>query len=285
MLGGGGIAGLAWEAGVLAGLAEAGVDLGAAERVIGTSAGAILGAQLAGGVAPAEIRGRQATPAPLVPGEAPSLDVAKLGEILTLWAGADALDPPTCAKLGALALDATAVAQERLVEGVAALLDGIEWPPGLAVTAVDAHSGAFELFGAEHGLPLAPAVAASCAVPGFFEPVAIADRRYIDGGARSGTSADVLVEPEPPRHALVIAPLSVPGAPGLGAQMARCMESELASLRAAGADVVAIAPDAADLDAIGPNAMDASRRAPALEAGVARGRREAGAAHLAPWRR
>src|SRR3954453_19023747 len=50
VLGGGGITGIAWEIGVLAGLAQAGVDLGSADLVVGTSAGSVVGAQLRGGV-------------------------------------------------------------------------------------------------------------------------------------------------------------------------------------------------------------------------------------------
>ncbi|MFM8861747.1 MAG: patatin-like phospholipase family protein, partial [Acidimicrobiia bacterium] len=46
VLGGGGVAGIAWEIGVLDALARAGVDLTAADRIVGTSAGAAVGAQL-----------------------------------------------------------------------------------------------------------------------------------------------------------------------------------------------------------------------------------------------
>src|SRR5215217_8191099 len=54
VLGGGGPVGVAWEVGLLAGLADAGVDLADADRIIGTSAGSIVGARLALGEAPAE---------------------------------------------------------------------------------------------------------------------------------------------------------------------------------------------------------------------------------------
>jgi len=47
VLGGGGITGIAWELGLLAGLAEAGVDLLSADLIIGTSAGSVVGAQIA----------------------------------------------------------------------------------------------------------------------------------------------------------------------------------------------------------------------------------------------
>ena len=55
VLGGGGPVGVAWEAGLLAGLAEAGVDLSDADRIVGTSAGSIVGARLARGDAPADL--------------------------------------------------------------------------------------------------------------------------------------------------------------------------------------------------------------------------------------
>src|SRR5687767_6612029 len=51
VLGGGGITGIAWETGLLFGLAEAGVDLTTADRVVGTSAGSIVGAQITAGIA------------------------------------------------------------------------------------------------------------------------------------------------------------------------------------------------------------------------------------------
>ena len=40
---------------------------------------------------------------------------------------------------------------------------------------------------------LADAVAASCAVPGYYKPVQIAGRQYIDGGMRSFANADLLL--------------------------------------------------------------------------------------------
>ena len=50
VLGGGGLAGIAWEVGVLVGLAEGGVDLSLADRVVGTSAGSVVGTLLTTGV-------------------------------------------------------------------------------------------------------------------------------------------------------------------------------------------------------------------------------------------
>ena len=39
---------------------------------------------------------------------------------------------------------------------------------------------------------LADAVAASCAIPGFYYPVEIGGRRYVDGGIRSTSNLDML---------------------------------------------------------------------------------------------
>src|SRR5439155_940596 len=50
VLGGGGVTGVAWEFGILTGLAEAGVDLTTADLVVGTSAGAVVAVPAASGV-------------------------------------------------------------------------------------------------------------------------------------------------------------------------------------------------------------------------------------------
>src|SRR4051794_32296244 len=63
VLGGGGITGIAWEIGLLAGLAEAGTDLSGADLVVGTSAGSVVGALLTGGADLADLYERQLAPA------------------------------------------------------------------------------------------------------------------------------------------------------------------------------------------------------------------------------
>ena len=44
VLGGGGVAGVAWHTGLLLGLADEGIDLTSADRIVGTSAGATVAA-------------------------------------------------------------------------------------------------------------------------------------------------------------------------------------------------------------------------------------------------
>src|SRR4051794_36505838 len=63
VLGGGGVTGVAWETGIVAGLAAAGVDLTRADLVVGTSAGAVVGAQLTSGMAVEDLYQRQLKPA------------------------------------------------------------------------------------------------------------------------------------------------------------------------------------------------------------------------------
>ena len=62
VLGGGGITGIAWEIGLLAGLADAGVDLSSADLVVGTSAGSVVGAQLTSGADVEMLYARQLEP-------------------------------------------------------------------------------------------------------------------------------------------------------------------------------------------------------------------------------
>ena len=66
--------------------------------------------------------------------------------------------------------------------------------PGLWAVAMDYGSGRRVVFG-RAGAPaaeLADAVAASCAIPGFYRSVRIGGRRYVDGGVRSTSNLDAL---------------------------------------------------------------------------------------------
>ena len=62
VLGGGGLAGVAWETGVLHALTERGLDVTTAERIVGTSAGATVAAQLGSRTPIAELFARQVMP-------------------------------------------------------------------------------------------------------------------------------------------------------------------------------------------------------------------------------
>jgi len=62
VLGGGGITGIAWELGLLTGLADAGLDLTDADLVVGTSAGSVVGAQVTSNTPLRELYDRQLEP-------------------------------------------------------------------------------------------------------------------------------------------------------------------------------------------------------------------------------
>jgi NTE family protein len=95
--------------------------------------------------------------------------------------------------------------------------------------------------------------------------VTIDGERYMDGGVRSGTNADLAAEADRIVVLAPLAPVRMRGAP----------TAELDALRQRSA-VVLLAPDAAVLAALGPNVLDATRWEPAIEAAIEQGRRLAG---------
>jgi len=118
----------------------------------------------------------------------------------------ETLGPEQARELGKLALAASTPPEERSVAWFARELGATRWPAVLRVSAVDAESGELRIFDAASGVPLERAVAASCCVPGIFAPVSIEGRRYIDGGVRSGTHADLALA-SGARHVLVMTPM------------------------------------------------------------------------------
>lgn len=193
VLGGGGVAGIAWETGVLAGLAEAGVHVTRANHVIGTSAGAAVAYQLASGLPLAELFQRQADPALQNPELTPT--GMTVGELLEYWGKllAEFTDRTELRKqAGRLALSAETVSPAARREVIEGRLPVHAWPEwSLALVAVDTDSGEPRLFDRASGVGLVDAVAASCAVPGIWPAVTIDGARYMDGGIRSSNNADL----------------------------------------------------------------------------------------------
>jgi NTE family protein len=189
--------------------------------------------------------------------------------VFSTWLASSEMTPERCAEIGTLARKARTMAEETFVAMIAASHAVSEWPERLVVTAVDVESGEFTSHDAASGAPLQRAVAASCAVPGLFPTVGIGARRYMDGGVRSGTSADLLLAIEP-QQALVIAPMCK--AQGrMGALAERLMWAEIARLRAAGTQVCAVIPEAEELAAFGGNLMNVAAAPAVFEAGHKRG--------------
>jgi NTE family protein len=257
VLGGGGITGVAWEWGVIAGLARAGVDLSGADLVIGTSAGSVVGAQVASGL---DVEQRYAAQL-----EPPDGEVAAALGPGTMLRYAMAMVGPQAprkvrARIGRMALRAKTGPESERVRVIETRLPVREWPERpLLITAVDAESGEFTAFDRDAGVSMVLAVAASCAVPGVWPPVTINGRRYVDGGMRSSTNADLAAGYE---RVLVLSPLIR----GLG-QMTP-VATQVEALRAR-SRVELVSPDRAALQAIGRNVLDPARRAASAKAGMA----------------
>ena len=263
VLGGGGVVGLAWETGLLAGLAEAGCGLGGADEVIGTSAGSITGTWLAEGRDfAALVRDQQkgVGAIPVEPAAEPAIPDERrrhLAEMFATWSAIESYEPKHGRELGRIAHASPTGPEEEWIASIGRQLGSTEWPAALRVTAVETGSGELRVFERSSGVPLVHAVAASCTVPAFFSPVRIGGRPHIDGGIASGTHADLALARRPDR-VLVIAPFDR-RSPGIGTVMERQRDEELARLRDAGVEVALIAPSDEAFVAMGPNFMDASR--------------------------
>ncbi|MEW9550062.1 patatin-like phospholipase family protein [Nonomuraea sp. NPDC050783] len=255
VLGGGGVAGIAWTTGVLAALADSGVDVTDADRVVGTSAGSAVAAQVTSGLPLADLLARQTDPARQTPELASGVDMAEL------WARLQAAyesspDPAEQRRrVGELALAAATVTEAERRAVIEARLPVHEWPErDLVITAVDARTGEPRLFTPGSGVGLVDAVAASCAVPGVWPCVRIGGVPYMDGGVRSSTNADLAEGFDP---VLVIAPMPDLGRP---------------SWSALGGTVEVIGPDEASLAAFGADPLSPESRTPSARAGYAQGR-------------
>ncbi|WP_329057864.1 patatin-like phospholipase family protein [Amycolatopsis sp. NBC_01480] len=280
VLGGGGTVGVAWQTGLLAGLREAGIDLSAASSIVGTSAGALVGALLASG--------RDVTdPLAILAAVGQKVDVD------TMTAGSEgfrnasrqaalAADPQQALRaIGAAVQRATTALTEADYLGLLGTLDGVVWPAGFRCTAVNTDTGEFVVWDEKSGVPLLPAVAASCVVPMLFPPVTINGVRYMDGGLLNHLNATVA----PPSDLVVIVSCHPLGSPGGVFDSTRTAsdiraDAEVAQLRE-NTRLVAVAPDFSDLEAP-VNMLDPKIAAQALHIGKRQAEREA-AALRAAW--
>lgn len=188
VLGGGGVTGVAWELGILAGLAEQGVDLTGADTVIGTSAGSVVGTRITTGTLDAAYTDQLRPPdgelsAKLGPTTMIKLAVmlARPGDQAAKWR-----------RVGAASAKAHPESPEARREVIRSRIGDPPWPDrDLRVTAVDTDLGEFVVFDATSGVSLLDAVSASCAVPLVWPPVPINGTTYVDGGIRSPANADL----------------------------------------------------------------------------------------------
>ena len=282
VLGGGGLAGIAWEVGVLVGLADAGVDVTGADRIVGTSAGSVVGTLVATGVDLAAVHAQHqdAAAAAASTGAPASLDMAVLGAQLAaaLEGAQDAREMR--ARIGAWAASVDTAPEAERREIIAARLPEKAWPDrDLRITAVDAGSGDLVVF--RHGVARGPdgpvstdvdlvdAVGSSCAVPGVWPPVTIDGHRYVDGGMASIVHVALADEPEPADRLLVIAPLDPPA----GGPFAS-VRDEITRRRTDHPDlgVHGVIADEASLAAFGADVLAPASMPPAAGAGYVQGR-------------
>jgi NTE family protein len=286
VLGGGGEVGEAWESGIIAGLAEKGVDLSHADLIIGTSAGAIVGARLAIGTPPDLMKAILAPPEGTVPPPPPAGLPPDLSILMRKFQEMESGQRPLQqirAEIGAWAVKAPPITTEDdFVTSYIRRFPEKQWPiRAYECTAVDAADGSLKVWDQKSRVLLASAVASSCALPGLFAPVPINGHRYMDGGMRSASNADlakgyktvVVIAFALGRTENEIAKRFGPVAAALLSPAT--LESELKALRDRGSKVELIAPDAASLAAFGPELGDASRRVPAANAGLIEGRNRA----------
>ncbi|MDT7739215.1 MAG: hypothetical protein QOK09_2584, partial [Mycobacterium sp.] len=195
VLGGGGIAGIAWETGILRGIADesptAARVLLDSDVLVGTSAGSSVAAQISSGLAIEDLFERQiqANSAEIDPGNGIDTVVE-----LFLQAVADPHSTVTQKRqrIGAVALATETVAEPVRRDVIAGRLPSRHWSDRvLRVTAIDIDTGKLVVFDRDSGVKLVDAVTASCAVPGVWPPVTFGERRYMDGGIGSTINLDV----------------------------------------------------------------------------------------------
>ena len=266
VLAGGGIAGIAWEVGVLFGIEEraphAAAQLLAPDSTfIGTSAGSVVASQLAGGVALRVLFEQQLEQHSAEVGA--QFDVQEFQETL-----ARLLDGVTSAeegrrRVGRFAMDATTVAAGDRRAVIGARLTVQSWPDRrLLITAVNAETGELRVFDRNSGVELIDAVSASCAVPGIWPTVEIDGHRYTDGGVRTIANSDLAAGSDP---VLILAPLAEANAP------VAIPAHELAAL--APARIHVECADDASLVAFGSNPLDPATASVSARAGREQGRR------------
>ena len=292
VLGGGGLVGLGYHAGVMKALDEFGADVASSDIIVGTSAGSIIGSYLASGWTASDFydyaHGRHPNS---VRDETEQKDEIRriftplynsqterirrgVGGIFALassrgyWSKASGSREPHGAlkKLFPAGMYSTDETRERLWND----LGSADWPrEGLYICAVDLFSGELVPFGHPDApeAPLPDAVLASTAIPGVFPAVRIGDRQYVDGGAASATSLDLATKAG--CDAIIcIAPLGYkndgvasPRDPRMFGPVlmrsffARSLRKEVNAARAQGVEVFVIRPWLTELKDHGTNSM------------------------------
>jgi NTE family protein len=237
-----------------------------ADLIIGTSAGSVVGAQITSGVDLERLFAFQLTPVEQSKERMAVFDVDQVAEGFRQAGIGTNADPKVVrARIGAYALTVPTVSEAERRVIIEARLPVYSWPQKpLLIVAVDTATGEEFIMDRTSGVSLVDAVAASCAVPGVWPPVTIAGHRYMDGGVRSSTNADLA---KGYKRVLILNPIGA-NAGLLGISPAE----EAATLEREGSQVLLIEPDTDSAAAIGPNPLDPATREPSAQAGRTQGR-------------
>jgi NTE family protein len=269
VLAGGGLAGIAWEMGILRGIedesAETAHALLASDVMVGTSAGSAVAAQLGSGLSLDELYQRQ------IAGVSNEMDPGvAIDDITELFLNAlsdpDATTAQKLQRIGAVARSTGTVSEEVRREVIAQRLPSHEWPDrDLRISAIDIGTGELVAFDRASGVALVDAVAASCAVPGAWPPVTIGEHRYMDGGVGSTMNLKLVGDCD----TVVVL---VPSGRGAPSSFGPDPAIEVDSFPGRSLGVFA---DKESLKAFGPNPLDPACREPSARAGREQGRRVA----------
>jgi NTE family protein len=294
VLGAGGTVGQAYHAGVLAAIErDLGWDPRTADLVVGTSAGSITGTLLRLGVkaedlaayaveAPFSQEGHQlsqwlhrqrqndVTPPPF-----------DMSDLLRLWRLpspallARIIRRPWAFRPSIAAMTMLPAGRVELVEHTSVLDEVLpdHWLEDLWICASRRSDGGRVVFGRKRApeASISDAVAASCAIPGYFAPVTIDGVEYFDGGVHSPTNADVLRR-EDLDLVVVLSPMSTAGSilsstdGPMRYSAHRRLIREVNRLKNAGAEVVWFEPGPDTLPVMGVNMMADDRSSRVVQA-------------------
>ena len=270
VLAGGGVAGIAWELGVLRGIQDADPDLeaslAAADVIVGTSAGSAVAGQITSGTPLEDLYAVQ-----LAPGSSEIEVDFDMDDLIARFASV--ADGATMAeeirwRIGALALATPTVEESARRAAIAARLPVHAWPDRVVLlAAIEAETGELTVFTRESRVSLVDAVAASCAVPMVYPPISIGGHRYIDGGSRSIANADVATGCS---TVVVIGPFV------LSLRRRQSVERQVASL-GSGIRSIVIKADEHARKAMGTQALDPTHRVASARAGREQAKGIAGA--------
>jgi NTE family protein len=293
VLGAGGLAGTAFHAGVIAALAEeTGFDARSSDVIVGTSAGAMTAALLRAGLSPADLLARMTQDPPSAEGQrllarlpapgswsreaddaaAQASSPARWLDPVALRAVRRQLARPWRARPGHVAAAAVPPGR-RPTTDLAAAFDALlpSWPAGqMWLGTVDIDEGTRIMLGSAAApisaeeVSVGRAVAASCAIPGYFEPVAVSGRRLVDGAVHSSCNADALTSAEVD-VVIVSAPMSARDprrSDVVQHAMRRQLRGQARQLRASGMDVLVLHPSRSQQHLMSGGMLDPRRRAP-----------------------